>query len=63
MSTESKSEESSDELLEHYRPIALRAVLAACAVKGEHKKPATVQDLEIFGALPEGFHMPHDLES
>ncbi|TDW32931.1 hypothetical protein EV128_106275 [Rhizobium azibense] len=63
MPTEPKSEESSEELPEHYLPIALRAVLAACAVKGEHKKPAAVQDLEILGVLPEGFHMPHDLES
>jgi hypothetical protein len=63
MSTEHKTKQESTELVSHYRPLGLKAVAAACAVKGERKKPVHVeQDIEAFGHLPEGFHMPQELD-
>lgn len=46
------------QLLRHYRPLGLKAVLAACIVKRHANEPARVEQPGIFGNLPEGFHMP-----
>ncbi len=58
---EGDTEEHSDELLRNYRPLAIKAVLAGCAVKPEPPKPAPRRQ-ESFGPLPEGFHMPHEID-
>ena len=50
-----------DPLLRNYKPLALKAVLAASVVKREAMKPP-VQEPEPFGPLPEGFHMPQPLD-
>ncbi|TCN36523.1 hypothetical protein EV184_101516 [Sinorhizobium americanum] len=55
------TEERSDELLRNYRPLAIKAVLAGCAVKREPPKPAP-RIPEPFGPLPDGFHMPHEVD-
>jgi hypothetical protein len=59
--SEDGTQEDSDELLRNYRPVAIKAVLAACAVKREPSKPAP-PNLESFGPLPDGFHMPHEID-
>ncbi|WP_153045240.1 hypothetical protein [Sinorhizobium americanum] len=57
----SGSEEGSDELLRNYRPVAIKAVLAGCAVKREPPNPAP-RIPKPFGPLPDGFHMPQELD-
>lgn len=50
-----------DPLLKNYKPLALKAVLAGCAVKREAtKRPA--EEPQSFGPLPEGFHMPQPFD-
>jgi hypothetical protein len=60
MTTSRKAE--AVELLSHYRPLALKAVLAACAIKSQAKEPSHVPEPDTFGHLPEGFHMPQGLD-
>ena len=47
----------SDELLGHYKPLAIKAVLAVCAVRTQPIEPVVAPSI-YAGPLPEGFHMP-----
>ncbi len=61
MTSKQKREAASDELLRHYKPLAIKAVLAGCTVKREPWQPKQVAT-EVLGQLPEGFHLPEGLE-
>ena len=50
------------ELLSHYRPLGLKAVLAACAIKSQAKERQPVPEPDTSGDLPEGFHVPQRLD-
>lgn len=59
MSRETKPDPSPD-LVANYRPLQLKAVLAACAVK--HREPPPPQEERFYGTeLPEGFHLPQSV--
>jgi hypothetical protein len=61
MKSPDREEPDPDPLLSNYKPLALKAVLAGCAVKRETTKMRSQQP-ESFGPLPEGFHMPQPLD-
>lgn len=56
-----KSEDAPD-LLRHYRPVAIRSVLAAHAMIPKHTVPAEPEPVFSAGfSLPQGFHgVPED---
>jgi hypothetical protein len=62
MRTSHRAEGDARELLSYYRPLGLKAVLAACAIKSRAEQPSLVPEPEMFGHLPEGFHMPQGLD-
>lgn len=61
MASSKTYDKSRDELLQNYRPVALRAVAAAHEIKGK-ASARTPPEEPTFGPLPEGFHMPIELD-
>jgi hypothetical protein len=47
-----------DFVAEHYRPVAIKAVLAVHAIKRPPPEPVDDEPRFAAGPLPEGFHMP-----
>jgi hypothetical protein len=43
---------------EHYKPVAIKAVLAVHAIKRPQPEPVDDEPSFATGSLPEGFHMP-----
>ena len=62
MSKKTKQGNDPSSLLDHYRPVKFKAVLAAHAIKAPERKAerdARVDEERSFGTqLPPGFHMP-----
>ncbi|OCP05614.1 hypothetical protein BC374_25015 [Ensifer sp. LC13] len=61
MSRRTDQQDPPPNLVEHYRPVQLKAVLAACAIK--HREPPPLVEQEQFhgSQLPEGFHLPQSV--
>jgi hypothetical protein len=55
------AEAASDELVKNYRPLALKAVLAVLSIQGKTVEPKP-RELPEYGQLPEGFHVPLELD-
>ena len=49
---------SAADLVGHYRPLGLKAVLAAFAVKAPPPEPRQDEERDFGTQLPPGFHMP-----
>ncbi|WFU50296.1 hypothetical protein [Sinorhizobium terangae] len=61
MSDKPDSEDKPSELVDHYRPLALKAVLAALSVNAEATRPPLEDDEPVRAVnLPWGFHLPID---
>ncbi|HEV7318451.1 MAG TPA: hypothetical protein VGO04_07570 [Ensifer sp.] len=61
MSRQTDQKDPSPNLVEHYRPLQLKAVLAVCAIK-HRELPPPVQEERFYGSqLPEGFHLPQSV--
>ncbi|WP_164924392.1 hypothetical protein [Sinorhizobium fredii] len=50
-----------DELLQNYKPLGLKAVVAAHEIKVK-SEPVVLPAEPVYGQLPEGFHMPIELD-
>ncbi|RVI98417.1 hypothetical protein CN193_23735 [Sinorhizobium meliloti] len=50
-----------DELVQNYKPLGLKAVVAAHEIKSK-SEPVALPAQPIYGRLPEGFHMPFELD-
>ncbi|KQX16304.1 hypothetical protein ASD01_07045 [Ensifer sp. Root423] len=60
MSRQTDKQETLPSLVEHYRPVQLKAVLAARAIK--HREPPPPPEERQYGSqLPEGFHLPQSV--
>ncbi len=61
MSRQMDEQETLPSLVEHYRPVQLKAVLAACAVKYRAQPPLPAEERSYGSQLPEGFHLPQSV--
>ncbi|MCA1441700.1 hypothetical protein I6F07_16015 [Ensifer sp. IC4062] len=61
MSDNPGTEEKPSDLVDHYRPLAMKAVLAALSVKAEATRPPPEDSEPVLAVnLPWGFHLPID---
>ena len=59
-----KDDRAKPDIMDHYRPLAIRAVAAACAIKPQALPQAEAQPDEVVYSsadLPPGFHMPQSV--
>ncbi|WP_143348507.1 hypothetical protein [Ensifer adhaerens] len=61
MSRQSDKQEALPSLVEHYRPVQLKAVLAARAIKHREPPPPPPEERHYGSQLPEGFHLPQSV--
>ncbi len=61
MSRQTDKQETLPSLVEHYRPVQLKAVLAACAIKHREPPPPLPEERQYGSQLPEGFHLPQSV--
>ncbi|MDO9417925.1 hypothetical protein [Pararhizobium sp.] len=61
MASDENRHKPQDDLLLRYKPLGLKAVVAAHEVKGK-AEPAALPVEPFSGPLPEGFHMPMELD-
>ena len=57
-----KRDDTAPAILENYRPLAIRAVAAACVIRPQPSPPPQ-PDEPVYAAsdLPPGFHMPQSV--
>ncbi|MBD9540951.1 hypothetical protein IB276_15955 [Ensifer sp. ENS04] len=61
MSRQTDKQETLPSLVEHYRPVQLKAVLAARAIKHCEPPPPLPEERHYGSQLPEGFHLPQSV--
>ncbi|MEI2302469.1 hypothetical protein [Ensifer sp. MJa1] len=61
MTEEKGQPDPAPDLVAHYRPVQLKAVLAACAVKYRLPEPPSREEWSYGTPLPEGFHLPQSV--
>ncbi|WP_429810129.1 hypothetical protein [Ensifer sp. B1-9] len=61
MSRQTDAQDPPPGLVEHYRPVQLKAVLAAFAVKHREPPPSPPEERFHGSQLPEGFHLPQSV--
>ena len=61
MSRQTDAQDPPPSLVEHYRPVQLKAVLAAFAVKHREPPPSPPEERFHGSQLPEGFHLPQSV--